>query len=105
MNRRRIIGLALVAGTVALALTTLKGADRAVSVRYEAPPGPLTVTVSTPDGTRVRRTTFAADAERQHDISLQDGHFRARLELPGRPGVDRSFQVEGDGALLIRWSP
>lgn len=104
MNRRRVLGLGLVLGTAALALTTLKGEGHTVSVRYEAPPGPLTVTLTTAEGERIRRITFGEAAVRQHELSLLPGRYQARLELPHRPAVDRSFSVEADGAVLVEWA-
>ncbi len=104
MKRRRLLGLGLILGTAGLAITTLRGEGQAVSVRYEAPPGPLTVTLTTPEGERIRRITFGAGAVRQHELSLHKGRYHARLELPERSPVDRTFSVEAEGALLVEWS-
>lgn len=105
MNRRRLLGLGLVLGTAGLAISTLQGKGQAVSVRYEAPPGPLTVTLTTAEGERIRRIRFDAGAVRQHELSLLKGRYQARLELPERPPVDRTFTVEAEGALLVEWAP
>ncbi|MCB9544825.1 MAG: hypothetical protein H6706_02910 [Myxococcales bacterium] len=100
---RRFVGLALAVGIGVFAARSFQQASREISIRYEGPPGPLTVTLSDAEGTRLRRVDFAAGAPRQHALRLPDGPLDARLEQPGRPPVVRHLQVEGDGALLVRW--
>jgi len=105
MNRRRLVGLLLVGGTAVAVGATLKSAEHDLTVRYEAPPGPLTVTLTTAEGQRVRRTSFAPGVSRQHEIRLPNGQFEAQLELPNRPAYRQAFTVEADQALLIEWRP
>lgn len=103
LNRRSLLGLALAAGGVILGLRAWQGSSRTVSLRYEAPQGELTVTIRDADGKKLRRTTFGAQTERQHEMRLPDGSYRADLDLAGRPRVVRPFQVSEDAALLIDW--
>jgi len=75
-----------------------------VGLRYSAPPGALTVTLYDADGVRLRKTLFG-QIERQHDVSLPAGRFTAELAFADGERVTRAFEVVGDGAIEVRWSP
>ncbi|MEZ4475433.1 MAG: hypothetical protein R3F60_32490 [bacterium] len=100
---RRLVGLGLAVGIGVLAARGFQSASREVTVRYQGPPGDLTVTLSDTEGTRLRRAAFAAGTERQHALRLPDGPVEARLEQPGRPLVIKHFTIAGDDAILVAW--
>ncbi len=105
--KRRLLRLA---GATFAALALVHGArvwqqsGRDVQLSYEAPPGELTVTLFDHEGHRLRRAVFPG-ALRDHTVDLPEGHYRARLELAGRPPVDRRFEVVDDGALRVSYQP
>lgn len=104
MTRRSLIGLGLAAGGLILGLRAWQGSSRSITLRYEAPPGELTVTIRDTDGKKLRRTTFGPGVERQHAMRLPDGAYAAHLELADRPAVARPFTIQEDAAVLIEWT-
>lgn len=105
------------AALAAVQAARLFGAGAAdVRLVYEAPPGPLEITLTDEDGDRVRRTEFGAGAERTHVVRLPEGNFVARLAVPGHEPVERRFRIEeADRAwgreppdpriVTVRWRP
>ena len=102
MRARTLIGLALAAVGLIFGLRAWQASSRAITLRYEAPPGDLSVTIIDDEGARLRRIDFGSGVERQHALRLPDGTYRARLKLDGRTAA-RPFTVREDAALLIDW--
>ncbi|MCB9522209.1 MAG: hypothetical protein H6702_02365 [Myxococcales bacterium] len=93
-----LAALALVQG-----IRVWQAGRREVTLSYQAPPGPLRVEVRGDDGALLRRVEFGAGAVRHHEATLPDGDYRARLEIPGRPAVERGFAVRGEGVIKVAW--
>lgn len=107
MNPRRILRYAA-AGFAALALVygvrAWDGASNDVTLRYDgAPAGELEVVLRDADGARLRQATFGAGAERAHVVQLPRGTFEATLRVGEEAPVRRSFAVEGDAAVEVRY--
>lgn len=102
MRARTLIGLGLAAVGLILGLRAWQSSSRAITLRYEAPPGDLSVTIVDDEGARLRRVDFGSGVERQHALRLPDGEYRARLRVNGRTSA-RTFTVREDAALLIDW--
>ena len=104
MNRKRwgrvalglILGLALVAGS-----KFFQAAGEEVPVRYDGPPGALSVELKDAEGVTVRRAYFGPSVERAHTVRLVDGRYQARLAREGALAVERSFTVEGARPVVL----
>ena len=102
MTRRSLFGLGLAAAGLIFGLRAWQSSSRSITLRYEAPPGDLSVAIVDDEGARLRRIDFGSGAERQHALRLPDGDYRALLKLAGRTSA-RPFTVREDAALLIDW--
>ena len=102
MSRRSLLGLALAAAGLIFGLRAWQSSSRSITLRYEAPPGDLSVSIIDDEGARLRRVDFGSGVERQHALRLPDGDYRAMLKLAGRTAA-RPFSVREDAALLIDW--
>ncbi|MGK0360206.1 MAG: hypothetical protein ACI9U2_002519 [Bradymonadia bacterium] len=102
MRSRTLVGLALAAVGLIFGLRAWQASSRAITVRYEAPAGDLSVTIIDDAGARLRRVDFGSGVERQHALRLPDGDYRARLKFDGRT-ASRPFTVREDAAFLIDW--
>jgi hypothetical protein len=102
MTRRSVIGLGLAAVGMVFGLRAWQSSSREVTVRYDAPPGELTVIIRDAAGQRVRRSSFGPGVERQHALRLPDGQYRVEMRVGGRIQT-RPFMISQDAALLIDW--
>ena len=105
-NRRRALkyALAVIAALAVVHFAEIWNSARiTVQVTYpDAPPGRLEVTYTDADGDRLRRTRFAADAPRQHEISLPGGRVDAELRV-GDETRRRRLTLREPGVLAVQW--
>lgn len=88
---------------LAYAARAWEAASNDVTVIYRgAPPGALVVELRDEGGDRLRRSEFAAGAERRHVVQLPSGRFEARMIVDDRRAM-RRFVVDGDAAIEIAW--
>lgn len=105
-TKKRLLRYALVAVSalaVAQGIRVYQASSREVQLVYFAPAGPLTVELRDEDGTRLRRTEFAADGIRQHELELPDGTYSAIMRVPERRPTTVPFLIEGDGVFQVKW--
>ena len=77
----RLAAVACLAFGVAAALKAFGVGGRTILLSYHAPAGALEVTLRDGEGAMLRRTRFAAEASRSHEVDLPEGTFDAELRL------------------------
>lgn len=80
----RLVAVACLALGIASALKAFGVGGRTVLVSYHAPAGALEVTLRDAEGAMLRRTRFAAETGRSHQVELPEGTFDAELRVEGQ---------------------